>query len=108
MTSTTYAGSGKHRHTICTPTRFGQTRTWYPMCIYLCNTAIGFSGSSDFIIEPDISLPPGERFHLQATAWLGSASFFAALTEEEKEEEGNECCLATGGRELSDSHKTGW
>lgn len=43
---------------------------------------------------------------------LGSARLgllFAALTEEGKEEEegGKDCCLATGGRELSDSHKTG-
>lgn len=43
---------------------------------------------------------------------LGSARLgllFAALTEEGKEEEegANDCCLATGGRELSDSQKTG-
>lgn len=39
----------------------------------LCGTTVRFSGSGDFIIEPGVSLLPGERFHLQAAARLCSA-----------------------------------
>lgn len=62
-----------------------------------------FIGSCDFIIQPRVTLPPGVRFHLQAAALLASASFFICRTGGGGE--GNGCCLATGGRELSDSHK---
>lgn len=87
----------EHGGTICIQIRFPTEAEWISRLVSLpCNNIVGL-----VFVDPGISLPPGERFDLQAAAPLGL--LFAAL----KEEEGNDCCLATGGRELSVSHKTG-
>lgn len=92
----------EHGGTICIQIRFPAEAEWISglvtLCVWhmLCNNIVGL-----VFIDPGISLPPGERFDLQAAAQLGL--LFAAL----EKEEGKHCCLATGGIELSVSHKTG-